>query len=428
MALPSNLSFFMSRLQGVSTSHFKVFPQSSDTASSGKIIRFELPNNSLVNMKNLRLFFNAATANAATNKGGRLPNDISSLIERVAVYMGGVLVQNSFNQYNTLVHAKAAIEGPKCEPSLTHPEIVRAKSYHDNSALTQSDDEAYANVDDAFCISNWEGLLGSIEPSIIDTGLLPQITLEITLADDAVCCTCDDVTLAGFVGGTGNTGTTYSLTNLSVQVEVLGMATSVLEQLTEQRIASVGYLSLPFKNYFTYQSTHTSTSRFNVNSASWDRLWVIFRPTSYSTQKEPVSARGYKVTGGFLDNAAGETAADIDVGVASYDIGGNATYNTNVEKYISNYFKFTDPGDANTKYNLQVNSANVPAYKMTSAEALSMTKGAVDMPKNVMSLDQYKTDYFVQCYRFCLPDSDFNRLASGLNFLTSSPQQVQVGA
>jgi hypothetical protein len=418
----------MSRLQGVSTSHFKVFPQSSDTASSGKIIRFELPNNSLVNMKNLRLFFNASTSNGTTNKGGRLPNDISSLIERVAVYMGGVLVQNSFNQYNTLVHAKAAIEGPKCEPSLTHPEIVRAKSYHNNAALAQGADEAYTDVDDAFCISNWEGLLGSIEPSIIDTGLLPQITLEITLADDAVCSTCNDITLAGFVAGSSNTGTTYSLTNLSVQVEVLGMATSVLEQLTEQRIASVGYLSLPFKNYFTYQSTHTSTSRFNVNSASWDRLWVIFRPTSYSTQKEPITARGYKVTGGFLDNAAGDTAADIDVGVASYDIGGNATYNTNVEKYISNYFKFTDPGDANTKYNLQVNSANVPAYKMTSAEALSMTKGAVDMPKNVMSLDQYKTDYFVQCYRFCLPDSDFNRLASGLNFLTSSPQQVQVGA
>ena len=115
MALPSNLSFFMSRLQGVSTSHFKIFPQSSDNASSGKIIRFEMPNNSLVNLKNLRLFFNASTANATANKGGRLPNDISSLIERVAVYMGGVLVQNSFNQYNTLVHAKAAIEGSKCD-------------------------------------------------------------------------------------------------------------------------------------------------------------------------------------------------------------------------------------------------------------------------------------------------------------------------
>ena len=406
MALPSNLSFFMSRLQGVSTSHFKIFPQSSDTASSGKIIRFELPNNSLVNMKNLRLFFNASTANATTNKGGRLPNDISSLIERVAVYMGGVLVQNSFNQYNTLVHAKAAIEGSKCDATLAHPEIVREESYHNSAALTRGVDESYTNVEDAFCISNWEGLLGSIAPSIIDCGLLPQITIEITLADDSVCPTCDDVTAAGFVAGSSNVGTTYSLTNLSIQVEVLGMATNILEQLTEQRIASVGYLSLPFKNYFTYQSTHTSTSRFNVNSASWDKLWIVYRPTTYGTQTEPQAVSGHK-------NGSG---------VVTYDAGGSYTFNTNNERYISNYFKFVDPGDTNTKYNLQVNSANVPAYKMSSTEALSMSKGAVDMPKNVMSLDQYRNEFFVQCYRFCLPDSDFNRLASGLDTRSVSAQ------
>jgi hypothetical protein len=406
MALPSNLSFFMSRLQGVSTSHFKIFPQSSDTASSGKIIRFQMPNNSLVNMKNLRLFFNAATANATTNKGGRLPNDISSLIERVAIYMGGVLVQNSFNQYNTLVHAKSAIEGSKCDATLSHPEIVRAESYHNSAALTRGDDEGYTAIEDAFCISNWEGLLGSIEPSIIDTGLLPEITIEITLADDSVCSTCDDVSASGYVAGSSNVGTTYSLTNLSIQVEVLGMATSVLEQLTEQRIASVGYLSLPFKNYFTYQSTHTSTSRFNVNSASWDRLWVVFRPSTYSTQDKPQAVSGHK----------------DGTGAVTYDTGGSYTFNTNNERYISNYFKFVDPGDTNTKYNLQVNSANVPAYKMSSAEALSMTKGAVDYAKNVMSLDQYRNQFFVQCYRFCLPDSDFNRLASGLDTRSVSAQ------
>jgi hypothetical protein len=56
--LPSNVSFFMQRLQGVSTSQFKVFPQSSDNATSGKIIRFEMPSNSLVNLRNVRMFFN----------------------------------------------------------------------------------------------------------------------------------------------------------------------------------------------------------------------------------------------------------------------------------------------------------------------------------------------------------------------------------
>jgi hypothetical protein len=78
-SLPANLSFFMQRLQGVSSSHFKIFPQSSDNASAGKIIRFEIPSNCYVNMQKLRFFFNAST----TGTCARLPPNISSLIERM---------------------------------------------------------------------------------------------------------------------------------------------------------------------------------------------------------------------------------------------------------------------------------------------------------------------------------------------------------
>jgi len=40
----------------------------------------------------------------------------------------------------------------------------------------------------------------------------------------------------------------------------------------------------------------------------------------------------------------------------------------------------------------------------------------------IMSLDQYKKDYFVQCYRFCLPESDYSRLSSGLDTRATSAQ------
>lgn len=170
--LPPNLSFFLQRLQGVSTSHFKIFPQSSDNASAGKIIRFELPSNSYVNMKSLRFMFNVAL----TGDGGRVPNDVASFIERVSIYAGGVLVQNGFQGYNVLTHAKSALLGSKCDPTLGHPEICRAVSSHDKSSLLNSGKtalvaESYTSADVALCIDNWEGLLGSIEPSIIDTGL-----------------------------------------------------------------------------------------------------------------------------------------------------------------------------------------------------------------------------------------------------------------
>lgn len=234
--LPPNVSYFMQRLQGVSTSHFKVFPQSGDSGSAGKIIRFELPSNSYVNMKSLRFMFNVTL----TGAGGRVPNDVASFIERISIYAGGVLVQNGFQGYNVLTHAKASLLGGKCNPTLGHPEICRAVSSHNgatllNAGATALVAESYTSSDVALCIDNWEGLLGSISPSIIDLGLLPQLTLEIQLADDAVCPCADtgDLTIDAFASGAApsSASATYSLSNLALHCEVIGMATSVLDQI-----------------------------------------------------------------------------------------------------------------------------------------------------------------------------------------------------
>ncbi len=170
MSLPANVSFFMQRIQGLSTSHFKINPQTTGNQTSGKLVRFELPTNSLVKISSLRLFFGAV----ATGTGGAvsLPADVSSFIERISVYMGGVLVGNGHQGYNTLVHAKKVLCGDKCNPTLGHPEIVRATSYHNGAVFGNTAPETYAdNGREHFCIDHFEGLLGSLEPDIIDTGL-----------------------------------------------------------------------------------------------------------------------------------------------------------------------------------------------------------------------------------------------------------------
>ncbi len=167
--LPSNVSYFMQRLQGVSVSHFKVNPQTDGNQTSGKIVRFELPSNTLINLRATRLMFDCVTAGA----GVSMANDVSSFLERCSVYMGGVLVQNGFQGYNTLVHAKAALQGSKCSAALSHPEIVRKTSYHNGNSFGNTDPETYlTNGTEHFCIDNWEGLLGTLEPGIIDTGLI----------------------------------------------------------------------------------------------------------------------------------------------------------------------------------------------------------------------------------------------------------------
>ena len=205
------------------------------------------------------------------------------------------------------------------------------------------------------------------------------------------------------------------------------MATSVLDQIVEQRISSVGYLSLPFKNYFTTIASHNDTSRFNVNSASWDKLWVTYRDTDYSTQKQPVRVSGHKKSGAFTSPATiaatngSAGAVTQDVGVPDYDLGGSSVFDNNNEKYLSGYFNFSEKTAVavqnNATYQLQINSASVPSYKMTMPEAYAMTVNSIGKGKcnHAITLDQYRKHFFVQCYRFNLPGSEEQRLASGLD-------------
>ena len=440
--LPPNVSYFMQRLQGLSTSHFKIFPQNSGSQSANKIIRFELPSNTLLNLKSCRMLFNITTASSDAVTQARVFGDTRSVIDRMAIYMGGVLVQNSFSNYNILVHAKKALGADRCSDStLTHPEICRTTSYHDgtvfNAGATAVDarNESYTTPEVQLAIVDWEGFLGTAEPGIIDTGLFPQITIEITLADNVIipaitwaANTPLALTNAAGTAGIGATGagtTSYSLDNVTMQVEVLGMASSVLDEVVAQRISQVGYLSLPFKNYFSFSSSHSSTSRFNVNSASWDRLWVAWRDTNGASKSAPVRVAGYKIAGAFTSDASGGYVTQ-DVGKPTYDIGG--TFDTNTEKYVSRYFNFSEhllAGQTASNFQLQINSANYPAYKLSVPEAYALTMNSIDVYDKTrgMSLDQYRKNYFVHCYRFCLPESDYNsRLSSGLDTRATSAQ------
>jgi len=438
--LPPNVSYFMSRLMGVSTSAFKIFPQNSGAQSANKILRFELPSNTLLNLKSCRMLFNISTTSSSAVTQVRVANDTRSYVDRLAIYMGGVLVQNSFSNYNVLVHAKKALGADKCSnTTLTHPEICRTTSYHNGTAFdagataVEARHESYTTLDQQLAITDWEGFLGTASPEIIDTGIFPQITIEITLADNVVCpsivwaantpLALATSATAGGIAATSAGTPSYTMDNITMQVEVLGMASSVLDEVVAQRVSQVGYVSIPFKNYFSFSSSHSATSRFNVNSACWDRLWVAWRDSAGGAVSAPVPVAGYKLAGGFTA-ATSAGAITQDLGKPTYDSGGSL--DTNREKYIARAFNFVEPitAGAISNYQLQINSANYPAYKLTVPEAFALTMNSIDdYDKNrIMSLDQYRDNFFVQAYRFCLPSADYGRTLSGLDTRATSAQ------
>lgn len=214
-----------------------------------------------------------------------------------------------------------------------------------------------------------------------------------------------------------------------MQVEVLGMASSILDEVVAQRISQVGYLSLPYPNYFSFSSTHNTTSRFNINSASWNKLYVCWRAPANATAQAPQVVAGHKIAGGFASATAG-AATSLDLGKPTYDLGG--TYNTNSERYIARCFNFEErnatPTTTPTTFQLQVNSANYPAYKLTVPEVYALTMNSLDIydKTRMMSLDQYRKNFFCQVYRFDLPESSYSRVASGLDTRNSSAQCAMV--
>jgi len=396
MSYSPNLTYFLDRLSGYSTNVFKLEPQGATTANPNSIIRFNLPANALLNMRSFAFHFSASTAGSTA--GGRLPNKIDSLIERVEVSVGGVQLSAGSNYYNVLCHAKQALMGSKCDAVLGHPEIVQAKSYVDGSTLATTENEAYGGTVSKFCIDKWEGFLGSCEPKIIDSSLLPDIVVSIYLTDNNVLSS-----VAGVDSTVGSSTTeftddgaknaTFSLTNIHATIESLGLADSTYDTMISQMISQRGFIEVPFKQYIAFQDVTESNMRFSVATACLDRIWVAHRASGYATQAAPVLLTGYGTSGqNILDLAK--------------------------DKYTSKYFNFTEPG-SNPKYQFQLNGALYPQFQASFEEMHQISRNSIMSQtchaRDNIPLNTIKNNYAVHCIRLNMPESEFSRTLSGLD-------------
>ena len=416
MAANPNLQYMLSRTSAVTTQTFKLNPQNSTSASANSIIRISLPSNTLLNLKSLKLLFRANCEGGTA--GGRLPAKIDSLIDRVTLEAGGVTIAGGLhNYYGVLRHAKDALTGSHCDPVLSHPEMVREKPYHnDGAAITTTGPEVYAAGDD-FCISHWEGFLGSAAPSIIDTALLPDMVLVIHLADNNVLSSVAGVTFAQMVAD-GSGAATFALSNIRLTCECIGLGNGVYDSLLQRSMSERGMLEICYTDYVSTTDTHANTSRFHCSASSLDRIWVVFRQNGYDTQGGARRVKGYKEAGCFTSPATiaatngSAGAVTQDIGKPEYDIGG--LMRTNGEKYRGKFHNFAFGANTVTAQ-LQLNGALTPGFPATIPEWYAISKNSVDVDygkePECYTLDQYRTNFSVICHRLCLPGSSVRSLS-----------------
>lgn len=422
-----HLMFFTERLAGFSTNYFHLQAQ-KDTATSSDVIVFDIPSNALVSLKSFKVFCNAATEGAdptGTNKAGaRLP-PIMDLIERIEISAGGITLSQGSTFSNVFLEAMKALTGHSECATLGHPEYVRQKSYvtdqmiqADGSTIGTFDvgaHEAYSvpSGDSLFALEEWHHtFLGTAQPDILDTSLLPELRIRLYMASNNVLSASANVdSIANFtlksVDAASAAKAKYTLSNIHATIECVALADSTYDSMVASQMSAAGYLEIPYKSIEHFEDSHSGTSRFTVSSQSLDRVWVCWRASDYNTVGAPIAISGHAGAPYVYDEKGTKLGC----------------HDMLTEKYKGKYFNFVAPkGSSNTaggkggwKMQLSLNGAYMPQFPAAPAELYGISKNSLKDKGGDISLDQYLKNYCVQCFRLNMPGSEKERVISGLD-------------
>jgi hypothetical protein len=288
MVYPKSLSYFVNKVSNFSTNVVKLLPYRVDSVSAGQIITVDLPANSLIDLRTLAFHFTmTTTASGGTNNFATAPQSIESLIDKLTVEINGQSIGSCANLnyvYNALL------------PVVGGTDMKNKRAVYANAGDVANPTANLTN--EPFCIQNWLGFIGSVKPDVIDTAMLGNVRLSISLANGNCLVKANT---------TGPTTASYTLNDLHFTVNTLSIDDGVFYPLHAQFLSAGNQYEMPFDSYMTSlfsASTMNQSSRFSISTQSLDMLIGTF-PTAYNTLSavNAVSGRGaqFDTTGTGLD-------------------------------------------------------------------------------------------------------------------------------
>ena len=396
MSYPASVTPFIRRLAAHTTNTFKIEPSGArSSVGAGQVVSFSLPSNTLLDLRSLKWMFNAQ----ATGDNARLPNDISSLIERYTIEAGGVTIYQGHLGYNVVKQAKDALAmsgdfEDSFGAAMAHENIPRLVT-GDGATLTDPAPEAPSSANDAtqFCVSKWLGFMEA-QPYILDTSLCAELVLKVFLAPNSVIPTATATdTVANFTDAPSGTGS-YTINNQRLLVTCYGIQDGTFDMMMEQRIKEQGFIEIPFKSYATFfDNQHNGSSRFSLGTQSLDAVYAVWRKPDYQSASNVVAVSGFTA----LENSAHKG-----------------------EKYQANYFAMPKPAGI-TSAQFSINGSLYPQFPATPDEWYGLSMDAVhsqydlNAGSKVKSRAAWNDNYHVYAVRLNQPDADGLRLVSGLD-------------
>eukprot|EP01046_Picozoa_sp_COSAG06_P036758 COSAG06_NODE_4083_length_4593_cov_1.575211_5_plen_440_part_00 len=269
---PRNMSTFLNKLSGYNKQNVKLNVLGSSNANHGDVIQVDLPTNSIVDLSSLAWSFAVTYGAPGANGNIDLPINAESVISRLAVEVNGQTLVNITN-YNVLFHALLYMTSTE---DYQQQRLVAQANTTDGTAPGTSETVAAnaAAVTREHVIDSWVGFIGSAKPNFLDTSLLGNVRISITLAG------ADIIT-----GNAANVDRAYSIADQHFSIDTVMIGDGLYDAMVNQMLASGAPIEVPFKNYFSFTSQNAGmdqSTSFAVASQSIDRLWAIARPQNYN--------------------------------------------------------------------------------------------------------------------------------------------------
>jgi len=362
--LPENVDFGAEVLSNYSRNTFRIEPNSSTTATAGRVIQISLPENSVLDMKSLRMFFQIQTIAGATIAPaailGLLPANIESIISSIEVYVNGVQVTQGTNEYHTICkvlklgayNQDAQLTSGVLVNHATQVETLAGVTASDIFGATRAAQGEHGDV----CIDNWSNFLGTTATRFLPTDVLGSITIKITLAPNSVLsgALVNGAATAAALDAATNTAPTYVVNNPYFTIDSCVLP-DAYNELLRRRLMQDEYLPINYKEYYTFiNSGITSSSysnRFALSSGCINALYAVQRLDSHNVF-------------GAATNLAKSTGARSPIGAVGAGVAGKFfTYGT--------FKDGADYEDGTFRFQFSINNVNMPQFLATNKYAMS---------------------------------------------------------
>ena len=331
------------RMSNYNRNRFKVEHISSDTASPGRVVSVNLPENAIIDLKSLKFHMDVLTDSKTDGTNtvyGRIPQDAASLLSRCEISLNGQTLQEGCQEYNTLCRILKIGRSNRDKDA----SITRALSHGQISI-------ADAVEDVSLVISEWPGFLNECSVRFMPVALLGQLSIRLTFADAAVIVPHEDG--ATTVGATLSGGAaalapdlSYSVSNMFWTCDTVSFGDDAYENMLLQRLQREEFIPINYKHYYSFAqegiASNKHSTRFSLAAGSIDKLYATIRRNDYTTK----GIQAAPVTGASMSDS-----------------------------HVANYFKFksydsisTKQGSLRTNWNL--NNVMMPQYSQGTLDEL----------------------------------------------------------